>query len=159
MPASAPSSASTFTSPIAPCFAATYRCDDEEPAVARRGEGVPRVLREQERGRQEDRDERVPTVLGKVPHGRDVLEAGVRDDGVEPPVEARERGVDDDLVAFWRRQVAVVDVDGMHAPAVGGETVRDRGADSAGGAGDENTSGHDTSLHSSTHTNTTARGR
>ena len=61
-----------------------------------------------------------------------MLKAGVRDDGVEPPVEPLERGVDDGAVALARRQVGVVDVDGVNVrPAVGGQPLGDRGADAA----------------------------
>ena len=59
--------------------------DGEEPAVARGGERVPRVLREQERARQRARPAACPSwSSGNVAHGRDVLEARVRDDRVEP---------------------------------------------------------------------------
>ena len=66
-----------------------------------------------------------------------MLEAGVRDDGVEPPVEPRERRVHDRAIALARREVAVLDVDRVHVPAVGGEAFRDRRADPARGARDE----------------------
>ena len=54
-------------------------------------ERVPRVPREQERRGEEQRDQRVPAVLGELGDRRDVLEARVRDHRVEPAV-ALERG-------------------------------------------------------------------
>jgi hypothetical protein len=116
---------------------AVHRGDDEEAPVARGCERVPRVLREQERARQQQCLQPVPFLLGEVPHGRHVLEARIRHDRVEASFEARERGIDDRAVALARRQVTVVDVHGVHAPAVGGESVRDRRADASGGAGDQ----------------------
>ena len=114
-----------------------HGCDGEEPAVARRGERIPRVLREQERARQQQRLQLVPLVLGEVADRRDVLEAGVRDDGVERAVEALERRVDDRAVAFARREIAVREVDARAPPAVCLEPLRDRRADAARGARDE----------------------
>jgi len=111
--------------------------DDEEAAVGRCGERVPRVLRKQERTRQQERLQLVPPVFGEVAKRRDVLEAGVRDDCVERSVEALERRVDDCPVALARREVAVLDVHGVHTPAVRGETLRDRRPDATRGAGDE----------------------
>ena len=66
-----------------------------------------------------------------------MLEAGVRDDGVERAVEALERRVDDGAVALARREIAVLDVDGVHLQPSAREALRDRGADAARGAGDE----------------------
>ena len=73
---------------------------------------------------------------GKSRDRRDVLEAGVRDDRVEPAVRG-ECVVDDLPVAVARRQVGVVDVDPVHRPAVRLEPLDDRGADPAARAGDE----------------------
>ena len=66
-----------------------------------------------------------------------MLEAGVRDDGVEAAVETFERCGDDGLVALTGREIAVLEVDGVHLPAVRAEARRDRRADAARGAGDE----------------------
>ena len=81
-----------------------HRRDDDDPAVPRLRERGPRIAREQERARQEERDERVPAVLVELLDRRDVLEARVRDDRVEP-AEPLERGVDGGAVALARRQV------------------------------------------------------
>ena len=96
---------------------------DEAP-VAVLAQRRPRVLREQERARQQQREEPVPLLLGELLDRRDVLEAGVRDDRVEP-AEALERRVDDDAVPLARRQVGVVDVDAVHRPAVRLEPLDD----------------------------------
>ena len=119
-----------------------HGCDREEAAVARRRQRIPGVLREQERARHENGHERVPAFLGKVAHRRDVLEAGVGDNRVETAVESLERGIDDRAVSRGRRQVAVRDVDRVHAPAVGGQPVADRCADPAGRPGDEDAAAH-----------------
>ena len=79
---------------------------------------------------------------GKSRDRRDVLEARVRDDRVEPAVEALERRVDDGAVALARREVAVRDVDAVHLPAVRLEALGDRGADAARRARDERAAGH-----------------
>ena len=74
-----------------------------------------------------------------------MLEAGVRDDRVEP-AEALDGRVDGGPVALARREVggdgspgpAVGrEVDRQHLPPVGDEPLRDRAADAARGAGDE----------------------
>ncbi len=66
-----------------------------------------------------------------------MLEAGVCDDRVETAVEAVERGVDGRAVALARRQVAVLEIDRVHVPAVGGEPLGDRRADTPRRAGDQ----------------------
>ena len=119
-----------------------HRRHDQEAAVAGGDERVPGGLREQERASEQQRDERVEAVLREVADGRDVLEAGVRDHGVEPAVEALERRVDDGAVALARRQVGVVDVDGVHGPAVGGQALGDGGADAAPGTGHQAAAAH-----------------
>jgi hypothetical protein len=65
-----------------------------------------------------------------------VLEAGVRNDGVDP-AEALERGVDDEAIACTGRQICVREVDAVHRPAVRLEPLDDRAADPAGRAGDQ----------------------
>jgi hypothetical protein len=110
--------------------------DRHEAAVAGLAQRIPGVLREQERARQQERDERVPALLRELGHGGDVLEAGVGDDRVEAS-EPRERGIDDRAVSLARRQVAVGDVDAVHQPGVRFEPGDDGRADPAGGAGDE----------------------
>ena len=103
MPCSAPSSASTLTSPSRPCFAATYPAlygEATRPwteATARKRpspdsrERLPGVAREQERARQQHGEQRVPALLGELVDRRDVLEARVRDDRVEPAEAGRAR--------------------------------------------------------------------
>jgi len=66
-----------------------------------------------------------------------VLEARIRDDRVEPAVEALERSVDDGAVSLPRREIAVGQVDCVHLPAVGAQPLRDRGADALRGTGDQ----------------------
>src|SRR6266404_4609724 len=85
MPTSAPSSASTFTSPTTPCFARDVArlerrrdepvdgCDDEKASVSGSGERIPRVFRQEERAGEQERDERVPPFLGELSDRRDVL--------------------------------------------------------------------------------------
>jgi hypothetical protein len=65
-----------------------------------------------------------------------VLEAGVRDDRVEPSVR-RKRFVDDRAVPLARRQIGVVDVDAVCRPAVRLEPPDDRRADAPTRTGDE----------------------
>ena len=113
-----------------------HRRDSEEAPVAGGHERLPRVLREQERARQEERDERVPPLLRKLRDRRDVLEAGVRHHGVEA-AEPLERCVDHSAVPLTCREVAVVDVDPVDRPAVRFKLADDRRADPAGRAGDE----------------------
>ena len=117
--------------------------DHAEAAVAGGGERLPGVLREQERARQEQRDQRVPLVLRELGDRRDVLEARVGDDSVEP-AEALERRGDDGAVAFPCREIRVGDVDAVHGPAVVLELRDDRRADPAGGTGDERHATHST---------------
>ena len=112
-------------------------------AVAGGGERLPGVLREQERARQEQRDQRVPLVLRELGDRRDVLEARVGHNGVEA-AESLERGGDDGAIAFPRREICVGDVDAVHGPAVVLELRDDRCADPAGGAGDERHAAHST---------------
>ena len=123
-----------------------HRRDDHDPPVPGRAERRPGVAREQERAREEQRDERVPAVLVELLDRGDVLEARVRDDGVEP-AEPLERGVDRGAVPVAGREVGLErlarpigvrrDVDGEHVPAVADQPLRDRTADPAGRAGDE----------------------
>ena len=65
-----------------------------------------------------------------------MLESGICDYRIEG-AEALERRIDDRPVALLCRQVAVVDVDRVHRPAVPLEPAHDSGADPARGAGDE----------------------
>ena len=60
-----------------------------------------------------------------------MLEPRVRDDGIEPAVEALERRVDNRAVSLAGREVAVREIDAVHVPAVGLEAPGDRGADAA----------------------------
>ena len=110
--------------------------DGDEAALADSASGVPRVLGEQERARQQDRDDLVPAILGELADGRDVLDAGVRDHEVQPAEPLQRRG-DGALVALAGRQVAVVEVEAEHVIAVGAQPLGSRFADAAGGAGDE----------------------
>src|SRR5207247_11306844 len=82
-----------------------------------------------------------PLVLGKLRDRCNVLEARIRDDGVEP-AEALEGGADNRAVALARRQVGVGHVDAVHRPPVGFEPGDDRYADPAGRAGDERDATH-----------------
>jgi hypothetical protein len=100
-----------------------------EPPVAARAQRRPRVFREEERARQEKRDEPVPLLLGKVLHRRDVLEAGIRNDRVQPP-EALQSRSHDKAIPVARRQVCILDVDAVHRPAVCLEPLDQRGSDS-----------------------------
>ena len=81
-----------------------------------------------------------------------MLEAGVRDDRVEP-AEALDRGVNGRAVAVARREVGGErlararpvrrEIDREHLPPVGDEPLRDRTADAARGTGHERpASGH-----------------
>ena len=65
-----------------------------------------------------------------------MLEAGVRDDGVEP-TEPLQRRVDHRAVSVTCRQVAVWEVDAVHGPAVALELFDDRRTDAAGCTRDE----------------------
>ena len=104
--------------------------DGKEAAVAARGQSAPRVLREQERAREQDAEEVIPPLFGKLGDRRDVLEARARHDRVET-AEPRECRLDDGSVRVARRQVAVGEINGMHAPPVRRETLRNRPADPA----------------------------
>ena len=64
--------------------------DRDEAARSLTRERVPRVLGQQERAGQQDRDDLIPPVLRELAHRRDVLDAGVGDDDVEP-AEALQR--------------------------------------------------------------------
>jgi hypothetical protein len=120
--------------------------DDHEAPVAGRRERVPGVFGEQEGTRQQEADEGVPAILGEVGDRRDMLETGVRDDGVEPP-EALERGLDSRAISLPRRQVGFerfaragvvgLEVDGEYERAVAVEALRDRAPDPAGRARDD----------------------
>jgi hypothetical protein len=114
-----------------------HRCDCQEPAVAARRQRVPGVLGQEERTRQEHAEERVPPILGEVRDRCDVLEAGARDDRVEPAAEPLQRRVDNCAVPLARREVAVGEVDAVDTPAVRAEALGDRPADPTGRAGDE----------------------
>ena len=80
-----------------------------------------------------------------------MLEAGVRDERVEP-AEARERGLDRRAVPVTRGEVGRErvsrpvgvgsQVDGEHVPAVADEALRDGAPDPAGGSGDERDLAH-----------------
>ncbi len=74
---------------------------------------------------EQDRDQRVPAVLGEVADRADVLDAGVGDHEVEP-AEALERGVDGQLVRLAGGQVAVFEVEAEDVVAVGAQAL-DRG--------------------------------
>ena len=113
-----------------------HRGDGDEPPVPALPQRGPRVLREEKRARHEQGDELVPLLLRKLLDRSDVLEAGVRDDRVEP-AEALERRVDDHAVAFARRQVRVGEVDAVHRPVVPLQPLDDRRADAACRARDE----------------------
>ena len=120
--------------------------EDDDPAVPGGAERGPGVAREEERAREQERDQGVPAVLVELLHRRDVLEAGVRDEGIEP-AEALERGLDRRAVPLARGQVGGErvarpvgvggDVDGEHVPPVGDETLRYGAPDPAGRTGDE----------------------
>ena len=113
--------------------------DHDERALAL-GQRVPRVLGQQERARQQDREDLVPAVLGELAHGRDVLDAGVGDHEVET-AERLQRRVDGAGVALTGRQVGgevgVVQVDAEDVVAVRAQAVGGGAADAGGGTGDE----------------------
>jgi hypothetical protein len=67
--------------------------DGEEAAVAGLAERLPRVAGEQERARQQDREQRLPALLGELRDRGDVLKAGACDDRVDA-AEALERRVE-----------------------------------------------------------------
>src|SRR6185436_8392095 len=93
-----------------------------------------------------EREEGVPAVLVELLDGRDVLEPGVRDQGVEAS-EALEGRRDRSPVALARRQVGGerrpgtgrigLEVDREDLPAVTDESLRDGAADAARGARDD----------------------
>ena len=59
--------------------------DGDEAPLARLPRARPGVLGQQERARQQQREDRVPAVLGELRDGRDVLDAGVGDDDSRRP--------------------------------------------------------------------------
>src|SRR6185295_2815895 len=109
-----------------------YRGDDDDAPVAAALERRPRVLGEQERAREQDRQQRVPPILGELRYWRDVLEARVRDDGVEA-AEALDRRSDGAAVALAGgevgreglagRVVVGLEVDRKHVEAVVDEAL------------------------------------
>jgi hypothetical protein len=76
-----------------------HRRNDHDAPVAGLTQRRPRVLREQERAREQHGEEAFPHLLGKLLDRRDVLETGVRHDRVEPP-EALERLVHGRVIPF-----------------------------------------------------------
>jgi hypothetical protein len=94
------------------------------------------------RAAQEHGLQRIPALLREVAHRCDVVEARVRNDGVELPVESRQCGVDDGTVALDRGEIGVVDVHAVDGPAVVCQSLRDRCADAACGTGDEREAVH-----------------
>jgi hypothetical protein len=114
--------------------------DREEAAVPALLQVSPRVLGEQKRAREEKSDESVPAVLGEVDDRGDVLEAGVRNDGVEA-AKAVDGRRDCRPVALARGQVggeglagtelAGLQVDRENAGALADEPLRDRPPDPA----------------------------
>ena len=126
-----------------------HRRDDEDPPLAAQAQLGPRVPREQERARQQDRQQIVPAILVELLDRRDVLKPGVGDHGVEP-TEPVDRLRDGSTVPFPRRQIGDerlprafrvgLAVDREHAPAVGHEPVGDGAADAARSSGDERSS-------------------
>ncbi len=125
---------------------AVHRRDGEEASVARLSQRLPGVAREQERARQQDGEQRIPALLRELVDRGHVLEAGARDDDVDP-AELLESGVDrgpisgrGGEVGFERRAGPVrigTQVDGEHVVAVLYEPGCDRAADAAARAGDE----------------------
>ena len=120
--------------------------DDDDAAVAAALQRRPRVLGQQERAREQDGQQRIPAILGELRYRRDVLEAGVGDDGVEAP-EALERRIDGAAVAFAggevRRErlagrvVGGLEVDAQDAEAVADQALGDGAPDAACRAGDD----------------------
>ena len=110
--------------------------DCDEAAVTGRRKRLPGVLREQERARQQHREKVVPPLLREVRDRRDMLEARVRDDRVEP-AEPLERSLDDGAVPLRCAQVCIRDVDAVDGPAGRLEPRDDGRSDPAGGAGDQ----------------------
>jgi hypothetical protein len=106
----------------------------------------PGIAGEQGRARQQKRDHRIPAVLGELLNRRDMLKAGVRDHRVQPtdcstavvtasPFPSR-------VVRSARKPTSprTSTLSTSHpSPArrLAGQTSRDRGTDTAGGAGDE----------------------
>jgi hypothetical protein len=123
-----------------------HRGDDDDAAVARGAQRGPRVPREEEGAREQERNQGVPAVLVELLDGRDVLEPGVGDQGVETS-EALEGGLDRRPVALARRQVGGegragtcrigLEVDREDVPAVNDEALRDGAADAARCARDD----------------------
>ena len=123
------------------------RGDHDEPPGAGFAQRRPRVLGEQERARQQQRDDRLPALDRELVHRRDVLDAGVGHDEVESP-EALERRGDRVGVLLGRGQVGlerhprpVADRGAgrrraRRYPSVA-QPVRDSAPDPTRGAGDE----------------------
>jgi hypothetical protein len=108
---------------------------------------VHACLASRERAGEQQRDDRVPAVLGEVFDRGDVLDARVGDHDVEP-AERLQRGGDGACVALAGREVGLVrndpvptgpwvQVGRQHVVAVGEQALGHGAADSAGGAGDE----------------------
>jgi len=118
---------------------------DEAPRLGAR-EVLPAVACEQERAREQQVDQPVPAVLRELADRRDVLEAGVGHDRVEAP-EALDRGLDRAPVALAGGEVGGVgdpgavgiglEVHGEHLGPGVDEPLRDRAADPARGARDD----------------------
>ncbi len=119
--------------------------DDYAPLAARPQVG-PGVTGKEERARQQDGQERVPAILVELLEARDVLEAGIRDERVDP-AEKLDRRLDGCPVSLARREVGCerlartirigLAVDGEDPPAIRDEALGDRPADPARGTGDE----------------------
>jgi hypothetical protein len=123
-----------------------HRRKGEETARSALLEMRPRVLRKQERARQEKSEERVPALLGELDQGCDMLKTGVRDDGVES-TEALDGTIDRSLVSLARREIGGERfprtgfvgryVDRQNERTHGHEPLCDRAPDPARGACDD----------------------
>ncbi len=112
------------------------RRDHADPSLARCGERLPCVLRKQKGRGQQEREQAIPLLLGERCDRRDVLEAGVRHQRVDPTVPF-EGAVDHVTIAGDSGQIGIVDVNAFNQPAIRRETRDDRRSDSAPRAGDE----------------------
>ena len=120
--------------------------DDDDASVAAALQRGPGVLGEQERAREQDGQQRIPAIFGELRDRRDVLEAGVGDDGVKAP-EALERRIDGGAVALAggevrrerlaRRVAGGLEVDAQDAEAVADEALGDGAPDAACRSGDD----------------------
>jgi hypothetical protein len=120
--------------------------DDHDASVAAALQRRPRVLGEQERAREQDGQQRIPPIFGELRYRRDVLEAGVGDDGVEAP-EALERRIDGAAVALAGGEVrrerlagrvaGGLEVNAQDAEPVADEALGDGASDAACRAGDD----------------------